>query len=81
MANKKNNEMEFEAAIKRIEEIGSKLEDTSLTLDESIALYSEGVALIAACREKLTAAQQKISVLSPDENGEMTEKAFLSEEE
>ncbi len=79
MAEKKKD-MEFEAAMKRIDEISAKLEDSTLTLDSSLALYEEGVALVALCRAKLEAAEQKISCLYPDENGELKEKPFSAEE-
>lgn len=78
MAIEKN--MDFETAMKRIGEIVNKLEDKSLKLDESLALYEEGVSLVAICRTRLDEAQRKINVLSPDENGEMVEKEFVSEE-
>ena len=79
MAEKKKD-MEFEAAMKRIDEISVKLEDSGLTLDDSLALYEEGVALVALCRKKLEAAEQKISCLYPDENGELKEKPLSVEE-
>ena len=47
MATKKQENMEFEAAMKRIDEIVAKLEDTNLALDDSLSLYEEGVALVA----------------------------------
>ena len=80
MADKKNN-IDFEAAMKRIDEISAKLEDNSLKLDESLALYEEGVSLVAFCRAKLDEAQQKISCLSVNENGEIAEVPFVAEEE
>ena len=77
------NKMEFEDAMKRIDEIVARLEvsDLALKLDESLALYEEGVALVALCRKKLEEAQRRITSLSPDENGEMTEKLFNAEDE
>ena len=81
MAEKKKKEMDFEAAIKRIDEISQKLEDSSLTLDESLALYEEGVSLVRVCRKKLEEAEQKISCLYPNETGEMEEKPFSAEGE
>ena len=81
MAEKKKKEMDFEAAIKRIDEISLKLEDSSLTLDESLALYEEGVSLVRVCRKKLEEAEQKISCLYPNETGEMEEKPFSAEGE
>ena len=81
MAEKKKKDIDFEAAMKRIDEISAALEDSSLTLDKSLKLYAEGVSLVALCREKLDEAQQKISVLSPDENGEIVENDFSVEAE
>ena len=72
--------IDFETAMGRLEVIVSRLEDKSLKLDESLALYEEGVALVAICQKKLEAAQRKISVLCPDENGELVQKEFASEE-
>lgn len=80
MADKKKN-MDFEAAMKRIDEISAKLEDNSLKLDESLALYEEGVSLVVFCRAKLDEAHQKISCLSVNENGEIAEVPFVAEEE
>ena len=74
------NRLEFEDAMKRIDEIVAKLEDSSLKLDESLVLYEEGVSLVALCRKRLEEAQRRITCLSPDENGEMTEKLFSAEE-
>ena len=80
MAEKKKN-MNFEAAIKRIDEISVKLEDASLTLDESLALYEEGVSLVRLCRKMLEDAEQKITCLYPNDDGEMKEKPFSATEE
>ena len=80
MADKKKD-IDFETAMKRIDEITSRLEDNTLKLDESLALYEEGVKLVAFCRAKLDEAQQKISCLTVNENGEMTETAFSAEAE
>ncbi len=81
MAEKKKKDIDFETAMKRIDEITSKLEDSTLKLDESLALYEEGVSLVAFCRAKLDEAQQKISCLSVNESGEMVEKTFSAEVE
>jgi exodeoxyribonuclease VII small subunit len=79
--NKETAEVEFEDAMKRIDEIVVRLEDSSLKLDESLLLYEEGVSLVAFCRKKLDEAQRRITCLMPDENGEMKEKTFATEGE
>ena len=73
--------MNFEDAMKRIDEIVVNLEDPTLKLDESLALYEEGVSLVAFCRKNLEQAQRRITSLTPNENGEMVEKIFSAEEE
>ena len=64
----------FEEAIVRLEEIVNSLEGGDAPLDESLELFEEAVALVNTCNKKLNEAEQKIKVLTMDENGEMTEK-------
>ena len=73
--------LNFEDAMKRIDEIVAKLEDSTLKLDESLVLYEEGVSLVSFCRKKLEEAQRRITCLTPNENGEMVENVFSAEEE
>ena len=75
------DKLNFEDAMKRVDEIVAKLEDSTLKLDESLVLYEEGVTLVAFCRKKLEEAQRRITCLTPNENGEIVEKTFSAEEE
>ena len=52
-----------------MEEITARLADGNLGIDESLALYEEGVRLAAFCDEKLKDVQRKITVLQEKENG------------
>lgn len=62
--------MTYEAAVKRLSEITSKLEDGSLSLDESLKLFEEAAALVVFCNDCLDKAEQKITELSgKGENG------------
>lgn len=73
MSNENNtqiNEMTYETAVKRLEEIVSTLERNEVSLDESMKLFEEGTALTALCSKKLEEAQQKITVLTKEENKE-----------
>jgi exodeoxyribonuclease VII small subunit len=54
----------YEQAMARIEEIVKILEDSELTIDESMKLYEEGVKLTAFCNKYLDSAEQKIIRLS-----------------
>ncbi len=69
----KNEEMTFEVAIARLEEIVRLLEGGSAPLDASLALFEEGVALVKLCNSRLDTAEQKVKILTFGENGTVTE--------
>jgi len=54
----------FEEAIKRLEELVSKLEGGNVPLDDMLKLYEEGAQLIKYCLNKLEQAENKIKLLS-----------------
>jgi exodeoxyribonuclease VII small subunit len=53
----------FEALYKRLEESVSKLEQGGLTLEESLALYEDGMQLARRCQELLQQAELRITRL------------------
>ena len=70
-----NKELTFEAALSRLEEIVRALDSGSAPLDESLALFEEGVGLVKLCSGKLDGAEQKINMLL-NEGGALAEKPF-----
>jgi exodeoxyribonuclease VII small subunit len=50
----------FEKALAELEDIVRKLEQGSVELEDSIALYERGAALKAHCEAKLRSAQERI---------------------
>src|SRR5579864_6144558 len=50
-------QLDFEAALSRLEHIVEKLDDGNLPLAESIALFKEGTALAKRCRALLAQAE------------------------
>lgn len=56
-------ELTYEQAIKKLEEITEKLENGSVSLDESIKLFEEGTRLADFCNQKLNTAEQKFTEL------------------
>ena len=66
-------EQSLEALIKRVDEIAAKLGSDEITLEESLALYEEGVSLVRMCNEKLGAAERKIKMLKISAGGEIEE--------
>jgi len=77
----KIEEMSFEAAVKRLEEVASALEREGVSLDESLKLYEEGVKLIRYCNGLLEGAERKIKMLSVSGDGELTEQDFAENSE
>ena len=73
--NKKEN-MGFEEALARLEVIVRSLESGSAPLDESLALYEEGVALARMCDKCLEDTERKIKTLQISEYGEIEERDF-----
>lgn len=61
-------DMNFEQALRALEEIVHKLESGEAPLDESIALYERGNQLRALCQQRLDAAKARIEAitLGPD---------------
>ena len=53
--------MKFEAAMKRLEEISQKIDGENVDLDEALALYAEGAAMIKECNKLLDEAENKIN--------------------
>ena len=54
------DEMSFEAALKELESIVSRLEQGEVDLEDSIALYERGQALKGHCDKKLKAAEGRL---------------------
>ena len=57
-------QMQYETAIKRLEEIVALLEKGGQTLDESVKLFEEGASLAAFCNKALKDAELKITKLT-----------------
>jgi len=53
----------FETLYSRLEETVQRLENGGLTLEESLALFEEGMALARRCQEILDQAEQRITRL------------------
>lgn len=54
----------FEEAMKRLEEIVRILESGQISLDDSMKLYEEGVALVTKANVLLSEAKQKLITVS-----------------
>ncbi|HLY07260.1 MAG TPA: exodeoxyribonuclease VII small subunit [Rhizomicrobium sp.] len=52
--------MSFEAALRELESIVTRLEQGEVDLEDSIALYERGQALKTHCEKKLKAAESRL---------------------
>lgn len=62
-------ELTFEAALKELEGIVSRLESGDAPLDHAIALYERGDRLRRRCDDRLNAAQARIEAIRTDSEG------------
>lgn len=68
MAGKKK--ITFEEALARLDEIVRTMEAGGAMLDESLALFEEGVGLVKFCQGALDAAEQKVKLLQKNDEPE-----------
>lgn len=57
----------FEEALRRLDEVVSRLESGEVGLEEAVALFERGQGYLAACRERLGAAQRRIEELTAED--------------
>ena len=60
-------ELSFEEAYERLNEMAGQLERGNLSLEESLALYEEGVLLSQHCETLLDKAELRVSQVSADD--------------
>ncbi|MBN2583575.1 MAG: exodeoxyribonuclease VII small subunit [Planctomycetes bacterium] len=65
----KQPKQNFEANIKRLEQIVAGLEKGDVELDKSLKLYEEGAKLIELCRKQLAEAETRIEKIRPKGDG------------
>ncbi len=66
----------FERAQGRLREIVQRLEDPSLPLEESLALFEEGSKLAGRCQQLLDEAQRRVEVLVGGSEGALETEAL-----
>ena len=70
-----SNEMTFEQALSRLEQIVKALESGNVPLEDLIKLFDEGTGLVKLCTERLDAAEEKVKLLQMKGNV-LTEEEF-----
>ena len=73
--------VDFESALKRLEEIVRKLEAGELSLDSTLELFEEGIKLSRFCHARLEQAERRVEILLKDESGQTRAVPFETENE
>ena len=74
MAAKKK--LSFEQSMTRLEEIVSLMERGDAPLEQAMALFEEGSKLLRECTKQLDEAEQKVTLLTAERDGEPLEEPF-----
>lgn len=72
-------DLNFEVAIKNLEQIVQELEKGDLNLDESVKKFEVGMALSKKCTKILDEAEKKITILIKDGEN-VSEENFVATE-
>ncbi len=71
----------FEEALEQLETIAGQIEQGKIGLEESIAQYEQGMALVKQCREILSKAEHKIQRLQERDNGTLETADFKRDQQ
>lgn len=58
----------IESGLEKLNEIGMKLENGEETLEDSVKLYEEAMAILSYCKEILVNSEQKITISNEGKN-------------
>ena len=67
---KSPKKLNFETAMVELEELVSKIETGNLSLEDSLKEFEKGVNLSRVCQAALKDAEQRVKILSDDEEVE-----------
>ena len=77
----KEENLNFETAMKQLEEIANQLEKNDLDLDKAVEKFEEGMKLSKKCSEILENAEKKIPILINDGKDNFSEEEFNTNKE
>ncbi len=72
--------MSFEEAVSKLEEIVKELENENISLESSMEKFELGVKLSSSCLKKLKEAEKKIEELTKSKDGKLITKELHLEE-
>ncbi len=68
----------FELSLKKLEEIVKRLENGSLSLEDSLKAFEEGVKHAAFCSGRLDDAERRVEILLKQKDGSLKRELFES---
>jgi len=71
----------FEASLKKLEEIVTRLETGSLSLEDSLKAFEEGVKHSAFCSSRLDEAERRVEILLRQKDGSLKRQPFQADED
>ncbi len=71
----------FEASLKKLEEIVTLLETGSLSLEDSLKAFEEGVKHSAFCSSRLDEADRRVEILLRQKDGSLKRQPFQADED
>lgn len=74
-------QMNYEQAQERLEQIIRAMESDKLPLEQSLALYEEGVSIVRRLSAELDAAERKIKILQQNQQGQIVAVDFVTDVE
>ena len=79
-AKRKKEDLQFEEAFARLEEIVQSLDEGGLPLEELESRFEEGLELVKFCGDKLTAIEKRVEKLVETPSGEVLAEEFKEED-
>ena len=79
MPKKKTDKIDFEAAIKELENLVEQMEQGDITLEQSLENFERGIELTRACQNALQEAEQKVQILTQKQGAEEIVEDFPPE--
>ena len=73
------NNMNFETALKSLEEIVNQLDSGEIDLDKAVEAYEKGTKLKEHCEKKLKEAQLRIEKIEVGNDGDLATKLLDTE--
>lgn len=74
-------EKSFEQSLKQLEQIVQDLENGDLPLERALKKFEDGIELSKYCSYKLDETEKRITLLLKEQNGKITEKPFIHEDD